>query len=297
MQVFIIILEREMAPHTCECRICGFQWKRSDDEFSGVTDTRATDVAELNKTRGAKTDKTVETKINSSEKAYDIPLRKVTVVGKNEEAVIGEEQKLTHSIGSKNENTVRNTVNKKSIDTGNVMAKSKVAERVENPVKISETNVKDNLTKNTDKQESKRSAVKEVTAMLNDTLVIPERKITPKQEVTINFEQDDMEKSTTTYPTVEQGFYSYADNTERKTYDEKENIDMKQKRKIEVHSRVTNRKYHTGRSPIPHNMPGDNYILLLTTLILIKTSVVSSLSFNNFISQLVQSRFYRKTIL
>ena len=279
-----------MAPHTCECRICGFQWKRSDEEFSGVIDTRATGTVELNKLdrtgrnpKDAKTHTAVPTKISVSKKACDVPLRKVTLEDRNEEA-IGEEQKLTHNAGGKNksESTVTNTTNKKWVKTGTIiaesnntsviakskgsLAKSKVAEGVENPVKIVEANLNNNLTKNTDGEGSKRSAVKEVTAMLDDTLVIPERKTIPEQEIIVNFAVDDMEKSTTTYPTIEQGFYSYDENTQRKTYAEKENINMKQKRKIEGHSRVTSRQYQTGRNPLPHNMAGNNYILLFDNI-------------------------------
>ena len=260
-----------MAPHTCECKICGFQWKRSDEEFSGDTDTRATVMVGLNKPevvrrnrRGVETDISFPTKFSSSKKACDAPLHKVAAVDKNGEPV-GEEQKLTHNAGGKNEReiTVTNTTNKKWVDTGNAfvitrskgsLVQSKLADREDNHAKIIEANENNNWTKSTDREETKRSAVKEVTAMLDDTLVIPERDI-------INSELDDIEKSTTTYPTVEQGFYSYAEHTERKTYDEKENINMKQKCKLEGHSRATSGKCHPGRSPIPHNMPGNNYTL------------------------------------
>ena len=274
-----------MAPHTCECKICGFQWKKSDEEFPGVTDTGATVSAELNKLErmdrnpiADKTDTAVRTKFSASKEACDDPLRKATLVNRNQEA-IGQEQKHTRNAGGKNkgESTVTNTTNKKWVETGNIiaesnntsvitrsrgsLAKSKVSERVENPVKIVEANVNNNVTKN--KEESKRNAVKEVTAMLDDALVIPERKINPGQEIILNFALDGIEKPTTTYPTIEQGFYSYGENTERKTYDEKENINVKQKRKIEGHS---SGKYHTGRSPLPHNMPGRIIFYFTTTL-------------------------------
>ena len=252
-----------MAPHTCECKICGFQWKRSDEEFSGVTDTGAMVAVELNKQdgtrrkpKGVETDIFLTTKFSSSQKACDVPLRKVAVVDKDEEPV-GEEQKLTRNFGGKNEskNTVTNSTNKKWVETGNTSVITRSKGREDNHMKIVDANVKNNWTKNTDREESKRSAVKEVTAMLDDALVIPER------EIINNSELDDVEKSTTTYPTVEQGFYSYAENTGRRTFDEKENINVKQKCKIEGHSRVTSREYHTGTSPIPHNMPGNDYIV------------------------------------
>ena len=278
-----------MAPHTCECKICGFQWKRSDEEFSDATDTRATVAVELNELertgkspRGAKTDTAMPTKISASNKACDAPLRMVTLVDRNE-GTIGEEQKLTDNTGGKNksESTVTNTTNKKWVDTSKIMAesntsvitsskgslsRSKVAERVEDPVKSVKANVNNSVTKNTNREESKRSAVKEVTAMLDDTLVIPERQIIPEQKAIINLAQDDIEKSTTTYPTIEQGFNSHGENGERKTYDEKENVNVKQMRKIEGHSIVTSGKYYTGRGPIPHNMPGNNYILLYNNI-------------------------------
>ena len=265
-----------MAPHTCECKICGFQWKRTDEEFSGVTDNRATVMVGLNRLevmrrnpRGVETDISLPTKLSLSKKACDVPLHKVSVGDKNEQPTI-EKQKLTHNTGGKNESkiTVTNTTNKKRVDTGNAslitrskgnLVKSKLEDREDNHVKIIEANVNNNWTKSTDREESKSRAVKEVTAMLDDTLVIPERDITPDQQDVINSELDDIEKSTATYPTVEQGFYSYAENTERKIYDQKENINVKQKCKLEDHSRAASEKYHPGRSPIPHNMPGNNY--------------------------------------
>ena len=266
-----------MPPHTCECKTCGFQWRR--DDFLDVAENK-TKVDNFQRNLGSVNDVSVKEsnarsarKVNYSGKTgYDI----VNEVLKSQSTVEGKTQERKRNTGrvvtdvkitaNDDSDVVRVTRSKRGMLLNNEDDTFESAPNVKRNVRDSKirttagtidkhnrrsANVKLEAT------ESSSDAVKEVTAMLDNSLVIPEGDIIAEQEVIVKFELDEETERAVTEDV------QYLNEEYERKYGkgrgEKENIGTKSHERAAWFPEVKNMKYSEEKptgGPLPHNMPG-----------------------------------------
>ena len=276
--------------HTCECKICGFQWRRNDQEFLDAAENKTSSHTEQEAFR--KLNKFQPNQISSKDLGTNGRTVKRKDIVKDD---INEFAQPFPMFGPITETKIRTRNGKETNqNTGTIIIGEKflrkpksnihpIVERVtrsrceivssrQNSISETEAYIKgsektsivktacgktgkkrkQDVCLTLEQAESSHNVVKDVTEMLDDVLVIPEAEIIAEKEVVIKFELDEERQEIITKDGT-----GYLKKDYGKT---RENMGTKRHNRDTYYSEVNNRLKDSEESStrgVPHNMPGE----------------------------------------